>query len=203
MEEFIVWLEEELKKRDWQPADLAKKANLGNSTVTRILGGTRKAGPDVCVSIAQALGIPAEKVFRIARLLPQTPESSPAEQDLIYSFRQLSKEQQKFVIDMLRGLQGQAPLVKTIVANEVREIAPRTGGSVPEPHEIIAIIEGLDEFERWLVYDMARWRLEEQSRRRDSSGKPRLSFDVVLRAMEAMTPTQRKWLIDQTFETKD
>ena len=41
-----VILEEELKKRPWQPADLARRAGLHSGSVSRILNGTRKAGAE-------------------------------------------------------------------------------------------------------------------------------------------------------------
>jgi len=71
--EFTAWLENELAKRGWTPADLAHAAGLGNSTVTRILNGGRNPGPEFCRSVAKALAEPEETVFRQAGLLSPLP----------------------------------------------------------------------------------------------------------------------------------
>jgi len=167
MEEFITWLEEELNRRDWQPADLARKANLGNSTITRILGETRKAGPEVCVAIAQALGEPPEKVFRLAGLLPPSPEPANGEDQLLIAFRQLPSQQQRFLLDMLRGSHGQ--LIELPVSTNLDTAWPDEPS--PDMEDIANIVQHLDELERRLVFDYARWRLAEQGARRNSTGK--------------------------------
>lgn len=99
MEELARWLEIELNKRSWSPSDLARQASLGNSTVTRILNGTRKAGPEVCVAMAKALGEPAEKVFRIAGLLPPLPASNdPLLQEINELLQNLPPEERQEVL---------------------------------------------------------------------------------------------------------
>jgi transcriptional regulator with XRE-family HTH domain len=86
MKNFVEWLLVELNKREWQPATLARKANLNTGTLSHILNETRKPGPEVCRAIAVALEEPPETVFRIAGLLPPLPGP---EDDLI--LRELSE----------------------------------------------------------------------------------------------------------------
>jgi transcriptional regulator with XRE-family HTH domain len=74
MVNFSVWLDQELSSRSWTRADLAQKAQISQSTLSLIYNESRKAGPDVCRSIADALKIPPEEVFRAAGLLPPTPK---------------------------------------------------------------------------------------------------------------------------------
>jgi transcriptional regulator with XRE-family HTH domain len=76
METFPDWLERELGVRGWNLSDLARRAEVSDATISRILSGTRNAGPEVCVAIAQALNYAPELVFRRAGLLPAR-ESTP------------------------------------------------------------------------------------------------------------------------------
>lgn len=103
MESFITWLEAELIRRDWRLADLARKANLDTGSISRILSGTRKPGPEVCVAIARALNYPPEAIFRLAGLLPPDPGVDPEEKEVLYLFRQLQAEQRKLVLEALRA----------------------------------------------------------------------------------------------------
>lgn len=103
MEDFANWLEEKLKERGWQPADLARKAHLGNSTVTRILNSNRGAGPEVCLAIARTLQLPPELVFRKAGLLPSKSETSPNFEELLHLFELLKEEKRHLALITLRA----------------------------------------------------------------------------------------------------
>lgn len=70
MEEFNIWLEAKLKDYGWQPSDLAREGKMGNSTVTRVLNGTRKPGVEFCLTVAKVFREPEEKVLRLAGILP-------------------------------------------------------------------------------------------------------------------------------------
>jgi transcriptional regulator with XRE-family HTH domain len=70
MSEFSDWLDTELSKRNWTRADLAKAAGISQSSLSLIYSGNRKPGNDLCESIARALKLPPEEVFRRAGLLP-------------------------------------------------------------------------------------------------------------------------------------
>lgn len=103
MEAFITWLETELNKRDWRLADLARRANLDTGSISRILSGARKPGPEVCVAIARALNHPPEKIFRLAGLLPTDPGMDTEEKELLHLFRQLGTQQRKLALVALRA----------------------------------------------------------------------------------------------------
>lgn len=103
MESFITWLEAELLERDWRLADLARKANLDSGSISRILSGTRKPGPEVCVAIARALNYPPEVIFRLAGLLPPDPGVDPEEKEVLHLFRHLRPEQRKLVLEAMRA----------------------------------------------------------------------------------------------------
>ncbi len=104
MEAFISWLESELKKRDWQPTDLARKAGLHTASITRVLNGTRNPGPDICRAIAHALNYSPEIVFRQAGLLPPDPEEPDLEiEEAIHLFKRLREDHRQFVLRALRA----------------------------------------------------------------------------------------------------
>ena len=99
---FADWLEEKLKKRDWQPADLARRTGLHTGSVSRILNGTRKPGADMCRGIAEALNVPPEIVFRQAGLLPSKTEIDPQAEEFIPLFRQLDTTDRKRLLQIAR-----------------------------------------------------------------------------------------------------
>lgn len=96
-----MWILEELDKRGWQPADLARKAGLSTGSLSNILNGNRKPGPSVCVAIAQALDEPPELVFRKARLLPPLigPEESQTFDEILDFMKRLTEDEREEVLD--------------------------------------------------------------------------------------------------------
>jgi transcriptional regulator with XRE-family HTH domain len=109
MEEFQGWLQEQLDLHNWTASDLAERAGVGPSTITRILTGERKAGPDVCTKIAQALSEDPDKVFRLAGILPEKGSNEASgrnefEEELLYWNRQLPEDQQEFILETVKGL---------------------------------------------------------------------------------------------------
>lgn len=82
---FLTWLDNELTKRSWNRAYLAERASISQSTLSMIGKRERNPGPDLCLSIAKALDIPPEIVFRKAGLLPQVPDN----QENLEEFREI------------------------------------------------------------------------------------------------------------------
>jgi transcriptional regulator with XRE-family HTH domain len=104
MESFPRWIEQELDKRGWRQSDLARRAGLSEATLSRILNGSRKAGPETCVGIAAALEVPPEHVFRIAGLLPPLPSPVEEEQEALGLFRSLDRQMRGLALGILRAL---------------------------------------------------------------------------------------------------
>lgn len=102
MENFAFWLETQLKNRDWQVSDLARKAGVYVASVSRILNGTRKPGPGICLNIARALNLPPEEVFRRAGLLPPQPGVDAEAEEMVHLFQQLEKDKRKLALSTLR-----------------------------------------------------------------------------------------------------
>jgi transcriptional regulator with XRE-family HTH domain len=103
VDNLINWLEDQLNKRGWRPADLARTANIPDATLSNILNQNRKAGPDVCNAIAKALNEPPEKIFRLAGLLPYLPPAVEEEREAIVIFRSLPADIRAIVLQMLRS----------------------------------------------------------------------------------------------------
>lgn len=99
--DFSVWLEDQLVSRGWRPIDLANAAGLPNATVTRILNGDRRAGPDAANAIAKGLNLPAEMIFRAAGLLPPEPtqEENLTFQQVLSIMRQMSPDERQEILD--------------------------------------------------------------------------------------------------------
>jgi transcriptional regulator with XRE-family HTH domain len=72
MENFSDWLFTQMQEKDWSQSDLARNAGVTRTAISDVLSGRRKPGPDLCSSIAIALELPPEQVFRVAGILPST-----------------------------------------------------------------------------------------------------------------------------------
>jgi transcriptional regulator with XRE-family HTH domain len=76
--EFTDWLRAELEKRAWDQSELARRMQSHPGTVGNVLNGNRQAGPDFCIAVARALGMPREEVFRARGWLLRNPQDSLA-----------------------------------------------------------------------------------------------------------------------------
>lgn len=99
METMIEYLESNLRQRGWTQADLARKSGLDSSLVSNFFAGRRNVGAASAVSIARAFNVAPEIVFRKAGLLPNVPESTAEEEQLLYLFRQMTPEQRRDVLE--------------------------------------------------------------------------------------------------------
>jgi transcriptional regulator with XRE-family HTH domain len=104
----IEWIEEQLRQRDWKPADLARAASVRDSTISRVLNGNAKAGPELCNAMASALDVNPVEVFRIAELLPPSvgtiDELTPEEAELIQIRRKLARHRQIAMLETARAI---------------------------------------------------------------------------------------------------
>lgn len=91
--EFKEWVEQEMQKRGWKQAELARAGGMDPVTLNRILNMERKAGPDSCSAIARALGLPAEEVYRRAGLLPKLPDENSTLRRINLRLRELLNDE--------------------------------------------------------------------------------------------------------------
>jgi transcriptional regulator with XRE-family HTH domain len=66
---FTDWLSDEMHKRGWSQAELAREAEITKGALSHIFSGTRKPGVLMLKSIARAFNLPEEHVFRVAGIL--------------------------------------------------------------------------------------------------------------------------------------
>lgn len=103
---FKNWLENELNQRNWTAAELAKRADLSPSTLSRILDSDKEDYPvtaEAAKRIAIGLGAPLEKVFILAGLLPEYPgENDPIVYEITHLVKQLPDSERQAVLDFTR-----------------------------------------------------------------------------------------------------
>ena len=97
---FVTWLTTEMETHGWNNSELARHAGLVPSAVSQVITGSRHPGPDFCQSLAQALSLPPETVFRRAGLLPelQGPEEDARFGELLDVVRNLSADEREEVL---------------------------------------------------------------------------------------------------------
>lgn len=113
--EFTDWIEAQLRIRDWNPADLARKSGITPPHVSRVLSGSRGVGGDFCLGIARAFQMPPEEVFRLAGLLPPARTHDPGpvyhvgnnlSERLARAFGRLGVTDQELVVSLAERLAG-------------------------------------------------------------------------------------------------
>lgn len=92
-EGFSEWIQSELDKRAWRQADLAERAHMSSSLVSKLMSGQRNPGPDTCRAIARAFGMPPEEVQRHAGLLPSLPEEDSTIRRITLRLRELLNDE--------------------------------------------------------------------------------------------------------------
>lgn len=83
MQDFADWLQGQLDapNRRWSKSELARRSGVDTGTISNVLNGMRRAGPEVCRAFAAALGLPEAVVFYRAGLITQNPEDPTQELD--------------------------------------------------------------------------------------------------------------------------
>lgn len=111
---FGSWLQNQITERNWDQSELARRATMAgyrisSTQISRIVSGDRKAGPDACISIAHALGIPREEVFRARGWLikpsniPQEPILAPAMAEVVREIKSLPQRAQELAAYPLKA----------------------------------------------------------------------------------------------------
>ncbi len=92
---FKEWLLEEMGKREWSQADLARYADLNRAVINKLLNGQSTPSPATLRSIARAFKTPAERIYRIAGLLPEVSESEGFIEEIIHHVNQIQNPKRK------------------------------------------------------------------------------------------------------------
>ena len=89
------WLLAKLNELGLSQRQLAARAGVSQGTISHIINGTRRAGADVCVSLARAFNIPPETVLHKAGILPTEPEPASRMVRNIRNIAEILNDKQK------------------------------------------------------------------------------------------------------------
>ena len=103
IENLVSWIDKELANRSWSYSELARRANVSQSMVSKVMSFSASPGFDFCSGIAKAFHVSPEVVLRLAGLLPAQPDETALQREMRYLFDQLDEQAQGTVITMLRG----------------------------------------------------------------------------------------------------
>lgn len=101
MERSVDYLKSEMEKRGWKQSDLSKYSGLDSGLINNYVSGRRNIGISSAVAIAKAFKVAPEIVLRKVGLLPDVPDTTEAEEQLLYMFRQLSENDQEAILDFV------------------------------------------------------------------------------------------------------
>ena len=100
----LTWLENEMKEREWNDNDLAKRMPVSRSLISHIRHHRRSLTADFIIDAAKTLDADPVSVLVMAGILPPQPEpDTPLERDLLLAFRRLDAEAQRVVVRMVQG----------------------------------------------------------------------------------------------------
>ena len=111
-QKFKNWLLQEMGKRKWSQADLARSADLNRAVINKLLNGHSSPRPSTLEAIARAFKIPVESVYRMAGLLPDVSEPESFIEEIVHNVKQLKN---------LRRKATALRLLKALVSEEEEE----------------------------------------------------------------------------------
>lgn len=130
-------------------ADIARRSGLSTSQISKFYNGQSFPSVDAILSLAKALKISPEEIFRNAADIT-TVENTPDEDELIYRYRQLSSYFKEQLLNFLDFLLTQKeaqpagskipPMSENEMVDAIKKIATRHGYSVQET-DLAAIIK--------------------------------------------------------------
>ena len=103
-EDFIAWVNSQLRARDWSLRKLSREAGIHHGTISRVLSGHNIPGHDFCDGLAHAFGMASEEVYRLAGLLQSVPDDAAIAESALYLFRRLTVADQERILAMMRAL---------------------------------------------------------------------------------------------------
>jgi transcriptional regulator with XRE-family HTH domain len=99
---FAEWLQREMNDRGLSQSDLGRLAGLNRAVISKIINQTSKPTPETVETIARALKLPPEEVFRAAGLLPAIPDDQSKITELNYLLNMLDDDDLRELIKFAR-----------------------------------------------------------------------------------------------------
>jgi DNA-binding XRE family transcriptional regulator len=120
------WLINQIDDLGWTQRELARRAGLSHTTINQVISEQRTPTWDFCASVAKALRIPEDEVFRLAGLKPPLPPAVAEEREAMRLFRSLPGVLREVVLTVLRALAGRQDVAQTVhlVAEEETPYVP-------------------------------------------------------------------------------
>ena len=103
-EEFIDFIKEELAKRNWSHAELARRSGISQAHISRVLKSKYSPGFEFFVSIASALNLPNEFILQRAGILSEKIDTNELVESIAFFTSKLTKEEKKLVLDFVKML---------------------------------------------------------------------------------------------------
>ena len=104
MADFRDWLLQTLEEQGISQSELARRAGVSRAAISDIISGRRGIGKDAATSIARALKMSPEKVFRAAGILPPDPKDDPWVREVMNKLEQLNPTQRKMAEWLIKKL---------------------------------------------------------------------------------------------------
>jgi len=102
---FQDWITEELNKRGWTMAELARHAGVHQSAIGQVMRKSKALGVKLAQSIAAALDVPEDIVFEMGGLKSTTGDKPTiAENELLYIFRKFDVDERDLLISQARAI---------------------------------------------------------------------------------------------------
>lgn len=90
--DFPDWLGAQLDRRGWTYKELARRSEMSQSAVSMVMTRRQRAGVEFCLGVSDALQEPPTKVFRLAGLLPGSPDADEVLEDIVYCYSMMSSK---------------------------------------------------------------------------------------------------------------
>lgn len=100
--DFVEWLDERLNERGWTRAELAKRANISEASLSLLYSGARKPGMKMCQGIAAALKLSPDDVYRAAGLLDAKPSDDEVVSEIAHISHSLNENNRQDLLDYAR-----------------------------------------------------------------------------------------------------
>jgi transcriptional regulator with XRE-family HTH domain len=112
--EFVAWLDKALHVCQWSDQELARRAKVSHSVLSKMRTGRQSLGYDVCRDIANALGADEVMVLRLAGHLAPVKDVSVQTRtaELVATASQLSEKDMTFLQELAELLNLRAALQK-------------------------------------------------------------------------------------------
>ncbi len=92
---FLPWLDEKLQQKGWSDHQLAKRAGISHSVISKARNSLQPPGWEACAAIAKALNLPQAEVLIVAGWLPEPPNYSSERDEWMALYDILTPEQRQ------------------------------------------------------------------------------------------------------------